>query len=96
LQGLALAWNRILDTWFEDDDPGLSATMAALDRELTRGDRLVARAEDLQRITAPLRAVGRALIASRRNWRQGRRERYSSRYERDWERRGDIADDPAI
>jgi AcrR family transcriptional regulator len=96
LQGLAMAWNRVLDTWFEDDDPGLSATMAALDRELTRGDRLVARAEDLERLTAPIRAVGRALLASRRNWRQGRRDRYSGRYERDLDRRGDIANDPAI
>jgi AcrR family transcriptional regulator len=96
LQGLAMAWNRVLDTFFEDDDPGLSATMAALDRELTRGDRLVARAEDLQRLTAPLRAVGRALLASRRNWRQDRRTRYSDRSERDWNRRGDIVDDPAI
>jgi hypothetical protein len=96
LQGLAMAWNRVLDTWFEDDDPGLSATMAALDRELTRGDRLVARAEDLQRLTAPLRAVGRALLASRRNWRHRRRDRYSDRYERDLDNRGDIANDPAI
>ncbi|MBV9064812.1 MAG: helix-turn-helix transcriptional regulator [Methylobacteriaceae bacterium] len=96
LQGLAMAWNRVLDTWFEDDDPGLAATMAALDRELTRGDRLVSRAEDLQRLTAPLRAVGRALIASRRTWRQQRRDRYGDRSERPWERRGDIADDPAI
>jgi AcrR family transcriptional regulator len=96
LQGLVLAWNRVLDTWFEDDDPGLSATMAALDRALTRGDQLVARAEDLQRLTAPIRAVGRALLASRRTLRQRRRDRYSDRYERDWERRGDIAEDPAI
>jgi len=96
LQGLAMAWNRVLDTWFEDDDPGLSATMAALDRELTRGDRLVARAEDLDRLTAPIRAVGRALLASRRTWRQRRRERYSDRHKRDWDRRGEIADDPAI
>ena len=96
LQGLAMAWNRVLDTWFEDDDPGLSATMAALDRELTRGDRLVARAEDLQRLTAPLRAVGRALLASRRNWRHRRRDRYSGRHERDLDSRADIANDPAI
>jgi AcrR family transcriptional regulator len=96
LQGLALAWNRVLDTFFEDDDPGLSATMAALDRELTRGDRLVARAEDLQRLTAPLRAIGRGLIASRRSWRQHRRDRYPDRDERSWERRADIVDDPAI
>lgn len=96
LQGLALAWNRVLDTWFEDDDPGSSATMAALDRELSRGDRLVARAEDLQRLTAPLRAVGRALIASRRNWRQGRRERFRDHGERDWTRPSGVVDDPAI
>jgi AcrR family transcriptional regulator len=96
LQGLALAWNRVLDTWFEDDDPGLSATMAALDRELTRGGRLVARAEDLQRLTAPLRAVGRALVASRRNWQQRGRDRYRDRSERDWERRDDIADGTTI
>jgi hypothetical protein len=70
--------------------------MAALDRELTRGDRLVARAEDLQRLTAPLRAIGRGLIASRRSWRQRGRDRYSDRNERSWERRADIADDPAI
>jgi AcrR family transcriptional regulator len=96
LQGLALAWNRILDAWFEDDDPGLSATMAALDRELTRGDRLVGRAEDLQRLTAPLRAMGRALIASRGSWRQRRRGHYGDRHERDWDRRGDTAEDPVI
>ncbi len=96
LQGLALAWRRVLDTWFEDEDPGLSATMAALDRELTRGDRLVARAEDLERLTAPIRAVGRALLASRRSWRDRRRDRYSDRYDRDYRRGGEIADDPAI
>jgi AcrR family transcriptional regulator len=98
LQGLAIAWRRVLETWFEDDDPGLSATMAALDRELTRGDRLVARAEDIERLTAPIRAVGRALLASRRSWRDRRRDRYSDRYDpdRDYRRGREIADDPAI
>ena len=38
LQGLALAWARIVRVWLDDDDPGLSKTMAELDRELTRGD----------------------------------------------------------
>jgi hypothetical protein len=70
--------------------------MAALDRELTRGDRLVARVEDLQRLTAPLRAMGRALIASRRTWREGRGGRYGSRSQRDRDYRSEIADDPAI
>ena len=35
LQGLALAWARIVGVWLDDDDPGLSKTMAEVDRELT-------------------------------------------------------------
>lgn len=66
LQGLALAWRRVLQTWFTDDDPGLAATMAALDRELTRGGKLVARAEDLSRLTSPLVSIARALVERRR------------------------------
>ena len=36
LQGLAFAWARVLAIWLEDSEPGLSRTMAALDRELTQ------------------------------------------------------------
>ena len=32
LQGLALAWGRVLQTWLDDDEPTLSKTMAELDR----------------------------------------------------------------
>ena len=35
LQGLALAWARIVNVWLDDEEPDLSKTMAALDRELT-------------------------------------------------------------
>lgn len=66
LQGLVLAWRRVLKTWFSDDDPGLAATMATLDRELTRGGKLVARAEDLSRLTSPLVSIARALVERRR------------------------------
>jgi AcrR family transcriptional regulator len=38
-QGLAVLFGRVLSTWVRDDDPGLARTMAALDRELARGDR---------------------------------------------------------
>lgn len=62
LQGLALAWARILRVWFHDDDPGLASTMAALDRELTRGSGFVARAEDLSRLVSPLFALARFLV----------------------------------
>ena len=67
LQGLALAWGRILPIWFRDDDTGLAATMAALDRELTRGERLVARAEDLNRLASPLLTLTRSLFERRRS-----------------------------
>ncbi len=62
LQGLALAWSRVLQVWFHDDDPGLAATMAALDRELTRGSSFVARAEDLNRLVSPLFSLARSLF----------------------------------
>ncbi len=61
-QGLALAFARVMDVWFGDEEPGFSATMAALDRELTRGATLVGRVEDFHRLTSPLRALARAVL----------------------------------
>lgn len=40
-QGLALVFGRVLQTYLRDDDPGLARTMAALDRELARGERVL-------------------------------------------------------
>ena len=62
LQGLALAWANVLDTWTQDDDPGQARTMAALDRALTRGGQAVGRIDDVERLTAPLRAIARSLF----------------------------------
>ena len=70
LQGLAFAWARILRVWFGDSDSGLAATMAALDRELTRGSTYVSRAEDIDRLVSPLFALARSMLESRR--RRGR------------------------
>lgn len=42
LQGVAIAWARVVSVWLKDDDEGLSKTMAALDRELERGSDAVA------------------------------------------------------
>jgi AcrR family transcriptional regulator len=66
LQGLAWAWGRVLPVWFRDEDPGLSSTMAALDRELTKGERFVARAEDFNRLASPLFSLARSLFERRR------------------------------
>ncbi|MGE3987760.1 TetR/AcrR family transcriptional regulator [Pseudorhodoplanes sp.] len=38
-QALTLMYVRVLSVWAHDDDPGLARTMAALDRELARGER---------------------------------------------------------
>lgn len=81
LQGLVIAWRRVMQTWFSDDDPGLAATMAALDRELTRGGKLVARAEDLSRLTSPLVSIARALFERRRGARRSSRDRWEEERE---------------
>ena len=77
LQGLAVAWARVLQVWFRDEDPGLASTMATLDRELTRGSGFVARAEDLNRLVSPLFSLGRSLFERRRP----RSSASASRYE---------------
>ncbi len=39
--GLAAVYASVYRTWLSDDDPGLAKTMAALDRQLRRGERLL-------------------------------------------------------
>ena len=74
LQGSVIAFARALETWLEDDDPALARTMAKLDREIRRGETFMERAEDARRLTAPFRALGRALL-ERRPGRDRPRER---------------------
>ena len=65
LQGLVIVWTRVLRSWFRDDDPGLAATMALLDKELTRGGKIVSRAEDVNRLASPLLSLARAMFERR-------------------------------
>lgn len=76
LQGAALILANTMETWFEDDDPMLARTMARLDREIRRGERVMEGAEDLYRLTAPLRALGQALIDGRARLRRRRAPRH--------------------
>ena len=62
LQGFALTWVRLVDVWLEDSEPELSRTMAALDSELTRGEKLVSGVEQFERLTAPLQSLARAAL----------------------------------
>ncbi|MGE3148548.1 MAG: TetR/AcrR family transcriptional regulator [Pseudorhodoplanes sp.] len=54
-QGLALLFSGVLRVFVEDDDPDLSRTMAALDRELTRGQRWSGFLDDLFAVSACVR-----------------------------------------
>ncbi|CAN0162641.1 unnamed protein product [Phaeothamnion confervicola] len=67
-QGLAMMFANVLRTWVEDDDEGLARTLAALDRELARGQRFAGLLDELCKI--PERACQ---LASRgRRSRRGR------------------------
>lgn len=54
-QGLVLVTGRVFGTFLNDPDEGLAGTMKALDEELRRAERLMRRADDFGRMTAPLR-----------------------------------------
>jgi len=70
-QGLALLFANVLRTWADDDDDGHAKTLAALDRELARGQRFAGMLDELCKI--PERAC--ALTRSRRSTRRGREAR---------------------
>jgi ubiquinone biosynthesis protein COQ9 len=59
LPGAAAAYAATFKVWLEDEDPGLSKTMAALDKRLRRTERLVRRCED---ICDASRKLARALL----------------------------------
>ena len=66
VQGAVLLMARVSEVWLEDDEPELSRTMARLDRELKTAGRIMARVEDVHRLTAPLRGLARALCSGTR------------------------------
>lgn len=55
-RGLALLFGRIVGIWLDDEeDPGLARTMAALDRELTTGAKLLGMLDDMAYLAIPWR-----------------------------------------
>lgn len=66
IQGAILVFARAFRIFLEEDDPALTRTMAALDRELKRGEWVLARAEGLDRLAAPLRGFFRAACDARK------------------------------
>ncbi|MGL4323364.1 MAG: TetR/AcrR family transcriptional regulator [Beijerinckiaceae bacterium] len=77
VQGLVIGFSRVVETWLQDDEPDQARTMAAMDRMLTNGGKLLDRADDVMRLTAPFRAFASSL----RDASRGCRERAQTRRE---------------
>lgn len=60
--GLLGVYAGVFRVWLDDDDPGLARTMAALDRRLRRGERIMRRADEIFR--GFRRAAGAAASAA--------------------------------
>ena len=73
-QGLALLFARVLRTWVDDDDDN-TRTLAALDRELGRGQRFAGLLDELCRIPEAACAFRERLRGARRRSRDERDER---------------------
>ena len=71
IQGLALAWARMIHVWLDDDEPALSKTMAELDRVLTRGERAAAGVDRLGALASPITALVQAAFDAGRRARRG-------------------------
>ncbi len=76
LQGLAHAWKRVLEAWREDRSGEHFRALSTLDRELSRGEKFVDRAEDIARMTEPFFSLAHRLFDGVR----GRSGRSSQRH----------------
>jgi len=65
LQGAILVFARVFPVFLEDEGADLPKTMAALDRELSRGEWVLRRAEGVHRFMAPFRGFCRAAKEAR-------------------------------
>src|SRR5579863_10326887 len=54
LQGLALAWARVVDLWLGDGADAHTRALGALSAELSRGERAVASLDGVERLFAPV------------------------------------------
>jgi AcrR family transcriptional regulator len=86
VQGAALIFAQVLDTWLDDDDPDMARTMARLDKELGRGERVMQGIENVNRLVAPFRGFVMAAMERRGEMRDRFRDAFDRRG-RDWRER---------
>ena len=63
--GLAAVYASVFRTWLEDDDAGLSRTMAALDRRLRRGEQALHRVADMRGVVSRVADTIAGMFAKR-------------------------------
>ncbi|MEP1442590.1 MAG: TetR/AcrR family transcriptional regulator [Hyphomicrobiales bacterium] len=56
VQGVAMVYAKVLHVWLNDDE-SMAKTMAALDKELRKGERNMRRVERVQNMLGPLKAL---------------------------------------
>jgi AcrR family transcriptional regulator len=91
LQGAVAVFARAFETFLDDEDADLASTMARLDKELDKGERLLRLADDVHALSAPFRAFFRAACRGRRRFRDRMRERMRARRDRDDEEGAEAA-----
>lgn len=55
VQGVAMVYAKVLQVWLNDDE-SMAKTMAALDKELRKGERNMRRVERVQNMLGPLKS----------------------------------------
>jgi AcrR family transcriptional regulator len=75
-RGLVMAFARAVRVWLTDEDPGLAATMAELDKRLREGEGTMRRLDDVARVVKPFaRLAQRVMRARPRPFRRSRADR---------------------
>lgn len=72
LQGAILVFARVFPVFLDDEGTDLPKTLAALDRELSRGEWVLRRAEGINRFMAPFRGFCRAASEARSGLRRAK------------------------
>ena len=70
VQGLVVSFAQVVDIWLTDDDDDMARTMAALDKALERGGKMVHRAEQIHRLASPFCALLGGIVRLRQTQNQ--------------------------
>jgi AcrR family transcriptional regulator len=81
LQGAVAVFGRTFETFLDDEEEDLARTMARLDKELDKGERVLRLADDIHSLTAPFRAFLRAACQGQRRFSDRMRERMRAKRE---------------